>query len=131
MRQIALAFTAALLAGSAAAQPAPAPADHGHMAMPAGSSAKPSMSGSAAEPSMMESMDKMNKAMSSAPMTGDADHDFVVMMLPHHQGAVDMARFELAHGKDPALQKLAREIVAAQDKEIAFMKSWLAKHPAK
>lgn len=80
---------------------------------------------------MMESMDKMNKAMSSAPMTGDADHDFVVMMLPHHQGAVDMARFELAHGKDPALLKLAREIVAAQDKEIAFMKSWLAKHPAK
>ena len=85
----------------------------------------------AADGSMMESMDKMNKAMSSAPMTGDADHDFVVMMLPHHQGAVDMAKFELAHGKDPALQKLAREIVAAQDKEIAFMKNWLAKHPAK
>ena len=80
---------------------------------------------------MMESMDKMNKAMSSAPMTGDADRDFVVMMLPHHQGAVDMAKYELAHGKDPALRKLAREIVAAQDKEIAFMKSWLAKHPAK
>ena len=130
MRHIVLAFTAALLAGSAAAQPAPA--DHGHMAMPAASgSAMPSMSGTTAEPSMMESMDKMNKAMSSAPMTGDADHDFVVMMLPHHQGAVDMAKFELAHGKDPALQKLAREIVAAQDKEIAFMKGWLAKHPTK
>ena len=85
----------------------------------------------AADGSMMESMDKMNKAMSSAPMTGNADHDFVVMMLPHHQGAVDMAKFELAHGRDPALQKLAREIVAAQDKEIAFMKAWLARHPAK
>lgn len=85
----------------------------------------------AADGSMMESMDKMNKAMSSAPMTGNPDHDFVVMMLPHHQGAVDMAKFELQHGKDPELRKLARDIVAAQDKEIAFMNRWLAKHPAK
>jgi len=123
VRQTALAFVVTLLAGSALAQTAPAPMDHSKMVMPA--------AGGSAEPSMMESMDKMNKAMSSAPMTGDADHDFVVMMLPHHQGAVDMAKFELAHGKDPALQKLAREIVAAQDKEIAFMKGWLAKHPAK
>ncbi|RZK94359.1 MAG: hypothetical protein EOO66_08390, partial [Methylobacterium sp.] len=76
MRHIALAVFAALLAGSAAAQPAPA--SHDHMTMPtAGGPAKPSMSGATAEPSMMESMDKMNKAMSSAPMTGDADRDFV------------------------------------------------------
>ncbi len=121
MRQITLVFAATLLAGSAMAQSAPG--GHAAMTMPP--------AGNTAGPSMMESMDKMSKAMSSAPMTGDTDHDFVVMMLPHHQGAVDMANYELAHGKDPALKKLAREIIAAQDKEIAFMKSWLAKHPAK
>lgn len=118
MRLTTITLTTLLLAAPALAQTDP------HAGMKMGAAP-------AADGSMMESMDKMNKAMSSAPMTGDADHDFVVMMLPHHQGAVDMAKFELAHGKDPALLKLAREIVAAQDKEIAFMKSWLAKHPAK
>ena len=49
-------------------------------------------------------------------MTGDADRDFVGTMLLHHQGAIDMAKYELAHGKDPAMRKLARAIVAAQDK---------------
>ena len=61
--------------------------------------------------------------------TGDADRDFVVNMLPHHQGAVDMAKTELQYGKDPALKKLATDIIAAQDKEIAFMQDWLKKHP--
>ena len=83
-----------------------------------------------AEGSMMSAMDRMSKDMAAVPMTGDADRDFVGMMLPHHQGAVDMAKFELAHGKDPAMLKLARAIVAAQDKEIAEMKAWQAKHPA-
>lgn len=119
MRLTTIALTTLFLAAPAMAQTAD---PHAGMKMGAAP---------AADGSMMESMDKMNKAMSSAPMTGDPDHDFVVMMLPHHQGAVDMAKFELAHGKDPALRKLAREIVAAQDKEIAFMRSWLVKHPAK
>ena len=82
------------------------------------------------ETSMMAAMDKMSKDMAAVPMTGDADRDFVGMMLPHHQGAIDMAKFELAHGKDPAILKLARAIVAAQNKEIAEMKAWQAKHPA-
>lgn len=85
----------------------------------------------AADQSMMESMNKMSQAMSSAPLTGDPDHDFVVMMIPHHQGAIDMARYELQHGKDPEMRKLAQAIVAAQDKEMAEMKRWLAKHKAK
>ena len=83
-----------------------------------------------ADGSMMSAMDKMSKDMAAVPMTGDADRDFVGMMLPHYQGAIDMARYELAHGKDPAMLKLARAIVAPQDKEIAEMKAWQAKHPA-
>lgn len=83
----------------------------------------------AAEGSMMSAMDKMSKDMAAIPITGDADRDFVGMMIPHHQGAIDMANFELAHGKDPAIRKLARAIIAAQNKEIAGMKAWQAKHP--
>jgi len=71
--------------------------------------------------------EKMMKAM-NVPLTGDTDRDFVASMIPHHEGAVDMARIELSDGKDPALKRLARDIIAAQDKEIAFMKQWQAKH---
>lgn len=84
-----------------------------------------------ADRDMMAGMDKMNHDMAAAPMTGNADHDFVAMMIPHHQGAVDMAQTELRYGKDPALRRLATDIVAAQDKEIAFMRRWQATHPAK
>jgi uncharacterized protein (DUF305 family) len=72
------------------------------------------------------SMQKMMKAMNAKP-TGNPDKDFVVMMLPHHQGAVDMAKVELQYGTDPELRQLATDIIAAQDKEIAQMQAWLAK----
>lgn len=67
---------------------------------------------------------KMHKDMDIA-FTGDADADFVRGMIPHHQGAIDMARVILAHGKDPALKKLATGIIAEQEKEIAMMREWL------
>lgn len=73
-------------------------------------------------------MTKMNNDMATAPMTGNADRDFVDMMIPHHQGAVAMAQTELKYGKDPELRRLAHDIIAAQDKEISQMQHWQAAH---
>ena len=118
----ALGFVAAVLGSSLPAwaqQAAPMPG----VAMPA----QPASQG---QTSMISGMDKMMKDMAAVPMTGNADQEFVGMMKPHHQGAIDMARYELAHGKDPTLLKMARGIVAAQEKEIAEMNAWQAKHPA-
>ncbi|AJZ56365.1 hypothetical protein OI25_7943 (plasmid) [Paraburkholderia fungorum] len=72
--------------------------------------------------------DQMMKNMSAPPYTGDTDKDFVAHMIPHHQGAVSMAEVELKYGKDPAMKRLARNIIKAQNEEIAYMKSWQAKH---
>jgi len=71
----------------------------------------------------------MMSGMSGIEYTGNADHDFVTHMIPHHEGAVAMAKVELKYGKDAKLRALAKEIIASQDKEIAFMKRWLAMHP--
>lgn len=70
---------------------------------------------------------KMHENM-TMEFTGDADVDFMRGMMPHHQGAIDMAEIVLKYGKDPQTRKLAKEIIAAQKKEIAFMKTWLAKN---
>ena len=60
-------------------------------------------------------------------MTGDADKDFVTMMIEHHQGAVDMARDELRDGKDPKIRDMAQKIIDSQKKEIGEFEAWLAK----
>lgn len=70
---------------------------------------------------------KMHEAMNIA-FTGNADADFVRGMIPHHQGAIDMAKTVLAFGKDPDVKKLAEEIIKAQEGEIAMMTEWLKKN---
>lgn len=70
---------------------------------------------------------KMHEGM-AIDYTGNADVDFVRGMIAHHQGAIDMAKVELEHGKDPALRKLAQDIIAAQEGEIRMMEDWLAKN---
>src|SRR5215470_4023487 len=78
------------------------------------------------EREMMESMGKMDGDMMAAPMTGDPNHDFSAMMIPHHQGAIDMAKAFLLYGKDSALRRLAQEIIVTQQQEIQVMRLRLA-----
>jgi len=70
--------------------------------------------------------DKMHRDM-NIRFTGDADRDFAAGMIPHHQGAIDMARVVLRHGKDPEMKRLAESIIAAQEAEIAQLRAFLAR----
>ena len=76
---------------------------------------------------MNGSMERMDRQMAKAPMNGNVDHDFASMMIPHHQGAIDMAKAELMYGKDPVMRRLAQEILVDQQSEIDAMQLWLEK----
>ncbi len=75
----------------------------------------------------MDANDRMHQNM-MMEYTGNADVDFIKGMIPHHQGAVEMARIVLEHGTDPEVRKLAEGIIAAQDSEIEWMQDWLARN---
>jgi hypothetical protein len=106
---------AASLAGGAAAQP------HGGHGTTGGGPA--ASGGFSAE--MHAAMGRMSTDMAAAPMTGDPDADFLAMMIPHHEGAIEMARLVLVHGRDPIVRRLAEEILAAQQSEIVSMRQRL------
>ena len=74
-----------------------------------------------------DAMAIMSNGMAKAPMNGNADHDFASMMVPHHQGAVDMAKAELLYGTNPVLRRLAQEIIVTQGQEIEVMQMELKK----
>lgn len=77
---------------------------------------------------MDDAMAIMDVGMQRAPMNGENDHDFVTMMIPHHQGAVDMAKALLLYTKDPAMHNLAQSIITEQQYEIQLMHAWLEQH---
>jgi hypothetical protein len=77
---------------------------------------------------LVASMDKMHMAMEAVAYSGNSDVDFVRLMLPHHQAAVDMAKTQLLHGKDHQMRRLAQEIITDQQLEIELMQLWLKQH---
>ena len=78
-----------------------------------------------------DAMAVMQSDMANATMNGVPSHDFISMMLPHHQGAIDMAKALLLTNPEPGLRNLAQGIIAEQQIEIQLMKLWLAQHPAR
>ena len=76
---------------------------------------------------MEAGMKRMDREMAAAPMNGNVDHDFAAMMVPHHRGAIEMAKAELSYGKDPVMRRLAEEILVDQQSEIDAMQLWLGK----
>ena len=110
-----------------------APPAHHHAAASGASAPPAAFVASNAKPFsglMDDAMNVMNDGMARAPMTGDPDHDFASMMIPHHQGAVDMAKAVLLYGKNPVLRRLAQEIIVSQGSEIAVMRAELDKGKA-
>ena len=79
---------------------------------------------------LIATMDKMHMAMGAVKHSGDNDTDFVRLMLPHHQAAIDMAKTQLLHGKDPQMRRLAQEIITDQQLEIELMQRWLKQQRA-
>jgi uncharacterized protein (DUF305 family) len=85
--------------------------------------------GDEAHTALMAGMDKMNADMMAGGMAADLDVAFICSMIPHHRGAIDMARAELQYGDDEWSKALAEQIIVAQEKEIADMLAWLEKQP--
>jgi uncharacterized protein (DUF305 family) len=122
-RMISLATTASVAATSFALAQDPPKMDHVHGAMPLQTVAdRPNHSEE--QPFLSENDAAMNKMMADMTIkpTGDVDRDFVAMMVPHHQGAVDMAKAELKYGHNEQLRRLAQEIVVTQQQEITVMR---------
>lgn len=77
---------------------------------------------------LTESSRRMHSAMDSVQRSGDSDADFVKLMLPHHQAAIDMAKAQLSYGRDPQIRRLAQEIITDQQSEVDLMRLWLKQH---
>lgn len=153
-RSISIALALFALAGPALAQSS----HQGHGAAPAPGTAPMGQTGMGMGMGMgmvnMESMQTMMKTMMpspsdaastkdfksadmkmmhdmAVPYTGNADVDFRAKMIPHHQGAIDMAKVALAHAKDETTKALAAQIIKDQEREIAEMREWLSKNAPK
>lgn len=122
-RVISLATTASVAATSFALAQDPTSAYHVRGAIPVQHAAeRPGLS--AEQPFLSDNDAAMNRMMADMTIkpTGDVDHDFVAMMVPHHQGAIDMAQAVLRYGRNEQLRRLAQEIIVTQQQEIAAMR---------
>ncbi|KAB0266533.1 DUF305 domain-containing protein [Microvirga brassicacearum] len=119
-RSLALAFAFATFPTLALAQGAASGGHSGHAASAV------TASDTAATKAYRAANAKMHRAM-DIPFSGDADADFVRGMIPHHQGAIDMAKVALQHGKDEQINKWAADIIREQEREISEMRDWLKK----
>jgi hypothetical protein len=121
-RVISLATTASVAATSLALAHGPTRAYHVRGAMPIQYVADRS-DYSDEQPFLSENDAAMNKMMADMTVkpTGDVDRDFIAMMMPHHRGAIDMAKAELQYGHNEQLRRMAQEIVVNQQQEISVM----------
>jgi uncharacterized protein (DUF305 family) len=109
-------FAFALLASLAAC-------DHAGHTNTSEATAKPAAPLNAAQKAFTKANEKMHSGMMAIP--ADPDVAFMTGMIPHHQGAIDMAKVVLEHGKDPKTRALAETIIKTQAAEIAEMESWM------
>ncbi|MDF2117886.1 DUF305 domain-containing protein [Roseiarcaceae bacterium H3SJ34-1] len=80
-----------------------------------------------AELKAYEAVQSRMRDMTMKPM-GEPDKDFAMMMIPHHQAAIDMAKIQIQYGKDSMLIKMANDVIASQEKEIETLKSWQSRN---
>ena len=132
-RQLGAGLAVCLIAAHAGAQEEYHHQDMAGMAMGEGANAnKPVFAASTAKSFaalMDDAMAVMDDGMKRAPMNGRSGHDFITMMMPHHQGAIDMAKAVLLYNDDPEIRNLALGIIAEQQNEIHVMQAWLKRHP--
>ena len=73
---------------------------------------------------MMDAMHKMDQSMTNMKLNGNPDHDFIMMMIPHHQAAITMAEAEMKYGTDPRVKKVAAGVIKGQSSDIKKMTAW-------
>lgn len=121
-------YTALICLGLAAATPAMAQPSPQPSPTPGENKAATNPQDAPSTKAMEEAIKKMDDAMKAVDYTGNPDVDFVAKMIPHHEGAINMAKVELQYGKNPRIRRLAEIIVKSQGAQVVKMRDWLRKN---